>query len=244
MSSFEVNGGVVDVYEPSSEDLVRGVRSKSSVKSSKSSRSDKRTICHCDESRESRSSAKAKKQRRSRSRCKKSARRDSERKKKLLAPLCICVRGTRSISPRSSCECPSKCRFLSKYDDCCCLKNKRKQRENNETGNNRRNSNDSGHRISREINSPNKCPCTPTPKPRRNIFVRGFSNLRKKMRKSNSSRCEYSVCNNPRECRKCPVKTCCAKNTSKERNRSTPVNIHKIDKQHYNNIHTVNLRIL
>ncbi|XP_053971325.1 uncharacterized protein LOC128872543 [Hylaeus volcanicus] len=98
----------------------------------------------------------------------------------------------------------------------------RKQRENNETGNNRRNSNDSGHRISREINSPNKCPCTPTPKPRRNIFVRGFSNLRKKMRRSNSSRCEYSVCNNPRECRKCPVKKCCAENTSKERNRSTP----------------------
>ncbi|XP_076170090.1 uncharacterized protein LOC143148077 [Ptiloglossa arizonensis] len=197
------------------------VSSKDSVKSSKPrqvSRPVKRPICHCRDSHKPRSSAKTKKERRSRSRRKKSARRESDRKKKIL-PLCVCVRVARSTSRTSGdCECPSVCSILSKYNDCCCLNNKRKRSET-------RDSSSLTHQTTTEITSPNCCRCLSTPKSSRNVIVKGFSNLRRKVQNSKeTTHCEYPKCYYPRERRTCSIQKCSkiSKLSSKKQDRHGP----------------------
>ncbi|XP_043585526.1 uncharacterized protein LOC122569086 [Bombus pyrosoma] len=176
-------------------------RSRESIKSGRSRsiccRSRKKRVCHCRRIREARKQASPpRKKKRIRSRCK--------TLKKNQTPLCICVKGSSSQDLRKNCKCPSTCPMLSKYDDCCCIRKRRnRSKKGNNPKNNPRNNPKNNPKANPNSNpgrgrSARQCRCkSPTSNPKRNIFARGLSNLRRKLQQFELPfrRYEKLICN-------------------------------------------------
>ncbi|XP_076385441.1 uncharacterized protein LOC105662823 isoform X3 [Megachile rotundata] len=126
------------------------------------------------------------------------------RQRKLLAPLCICVR-TSSVDTFRRDTCP----ILAKYGECCCRRHRRKRSKRNETSMTPR----------RDLGTKRKCHCRPpTSRNQQNIFLRGLSFFRRKMPKF--KRTSNNPKPNPRpRARSYPAENCASRSCLKNRNK-------------------------